>query len=1039
VPASTFKYLVLSFFFLVKGSATFSQAPANQYLVNKKQVSVEDGLASREVFCGTQDQRGFIWFGTRNGLNRYDGENFKLFTEKNGMQGRKVIELAEDSFGSIWLLYGNLNQVRLADSKVDLLNEKTNTFTSFNKTFKDAPFKEKDILWFKSNGKGGIFLWVNPGSYYFYFPGKGFQKLSSPDKNDFSELYSKFNVINGQYGVLSKQINQQMILKPTGLSLSKSVQSTCKPIYHLQNDQWLALTAKQSSAKTSLSLLSDSDIKPYQNQSIIDEWLLPDSLTYTFYDSRHNSSVIYCAGKGIYYFNSKFTLLEKEEASASDLKLASLGINYYFADQKGRILLCTNNGVQIFEIKSNRFTAYFNESSAQSKNYISNQARGIATDNKGNVYAHLWTDLKVWNPIKATVSSLPKQKNDINYAILVYGDTLISCSKYIEVFNLKSIKRLLTLESSSKKSQNHSHDIWSVLKLKNGNLLCGLSSGIQIADLRTRTINPPECQSQFPAPQFVYKLFEGHDHQLYAACSNGIFVLNQNGCILNYYSSNAASQNKLPAIDLLDICEDQTGNFWLATNGDGLYQWNRKNHTFKHFTVAEGLSSNVVYRIEEDKMGLLWLSSDYGLMRFNPANGTVNTYTKKDGLTTDEFNRTSSFKSKDGRLFFGSLNGIISFYPTQINSGNEYINAPFQITSFSQFSGEHNKLLDRTSKLIAENEIILHPGDKFFNLEFSLLDFEEGVHRYAYKIEGVDKDWNYINENSIRISGLNYGKFKLIVKGQNPFGQWSKNQIILPISVLVPFYRRPSFIVIGILLLLIVAAGLIWWRTQKLRNDKARLETMVEKRTIELKQSLEQRDLLLKEIHHRVKNNLQVISSLFELQSATITDQYAKQVLDEGRGRVSSIALLHHKLYEQNDFNGINLNHFINDLYLQVFEVYKKPGIQIDFKTELPNELILLDTAIPLGLIVNELLTNAFKYAFLKVNSPTLSFSAKKVKDTWILTYKDNGPGLPDHFDLQNSKSLGLRMIKELSKQINGEMHYFFEAGSCFTIHFKNT
>ena len=268
--------------------------------------------------------------------------------------------------------------------------------------------------------------------------------------------------------------------------------------------------------------------------------------------------MIYCAGKGIYYFNSKFTLLEKEEASSSDLKLASLGINYYFSDHKGRILLCTNNGVQIFEIKSNHFSEYFTESSAQSKNYISNQARGIATDNKGNIYAHLWTDLKVWNPLNASITSFPKQKSDINYAILVYGDTLVSCSRSIEIFSISSAKRIGTINYANSNAKSINHDIWSILRLHNGNLLCGLASGIQIADLPSGIIKPSECFGQFPTPQFVYKLFEGRNHFIYAACSNGIFVLNQKGCILDYYSSGAISQKKLPALDLLDICEDKT-------------------------------------------------------------------------------------------------------------------------------------------------------------------------------------------------------------------------------------------------------------------------------------------------------------------------------------------------------------------------------------------------------------------------------------------------------------------------------------------------
>lgn len=320
-----------------------------------------------------------------------------------------------------------------------------------------------------------------------------------------------------------------------------------------------------------------------------------------------------------------------------------------------------------------------------------------------------------------------------------------------------------------------------------------------------------------------------------------------------------------------------------------------------------------------------------------------------------------------------------------------------------------------------------------------MLDFEEGAHHFAYKVEGLEKEWNYINENSLRLSGLPSGKYMLRIRGQNPLGQWSSNEIAIPLVVLAPFYQKIWFRALVISLVLVITFIFIHLRTSKLKNDKLVLERTVEKRTSELKYSLEQREILLKEIHHRVKNNLQVISSLFELQSVDIQDDYAKKVLEEAKGRVASIALLHHQLYQQEDLGGVNLDSFVEDLYKHVLDIFYKPGLNIELTKDIMNVTVDIDTAIPFGLILNELLTNTFKYAVNKVDKPKIKISIYAVNNLYQMNFIDNGPGLPKDFNWQNSVSLGMRMINELSRQIGGYTEYEYQNGSSFKIYFRKS
>jgi two-component sensor histidine kinase len=195
--------------------------------------------------------------------------------------------------------------------------------------------------------------------------------------------------------------------------------------------------------------------------------------------------------------------------------------------------------------------------------------------------------------------------------------------------------------------------------------------------------------------------------------------------------------------------------------------------------------------------------------------------------------------------------------------------------------------------------------------------------------------------------------------------------------------------------------------------------------------------LLLKEVHHRVKNNFQIVSSLLELQTRGIEDEQALKLAEEGRSRVKSMALIHQKLYQNEDLL-IDFDTYIQSLVKDISTMYAKdkaPEVHVD----IPNFKFDIDTAIPLGLIINELLTNTFKYGF-DADHPELHIQLKKMdNEDYVLEVKDNGQGLPEGFDFDNARSLGLRLVKRLSKQLQGYTRYAFDEGASFSVTFKDT
>jgi len=215
------------------------------------------------------------------------------------------------------------------------------------------------------------------------------------------------------------------------------------------------------------------------------------------------------------------------------------------------------------------------------------------------------------------------------------------------------------------------------------------------------------------------------------------------------------------------------------------------------------------------------------------------------------------------------------------------------------------------------------------------------------------------------------------------------------------------------------------------------LDDKVDEKTIELKSSLNEKEILLKEIHHRVKNNLALTISLIKLQQAKIKDTNTKKVLKDIQERIYTMELLHRKLYESTNLNSINFKEYIQSLSKDIsrtFNYENKVSINIDIEEIYLN----IETAMPCGLIINEIITNAFKYAFKENDNPKLDIYMKKSNGFYELEIKDNGKGIDENINIYTSSSLGLKLINSICKlQLHGDLEYSYNQGAVFKIKFK--
>ncbi|MBS1522293.1 MAG: hypothetical protein JST50_14935 [Bacteroidetes bacterium] len=1033
---------------LITSHVVFGQSKSdnNTYTISKRLISIEDGLASHEVFCGLQDNAGFMWFGTRNGLNRYDGKNCLLFTrQRNHLQENKVVQLAKDDANNLFIEYGSTGFQLTTNGKVDVMNAETQEVKTLSSAFPNLPFKEQDVYWVSNDGTDQVsFLTAHPFRLWKYSTKSGFklryqindwnEKLDANSVDDYKRTGTLCLFARGRALIRStNQSTQYLISDDTVIAFKPGNALRWFPIgFTRQNDLLITYNTATRLNTFDVGIVRNKGANSFPvdaTQFNIDSI----KVKYWFQGACSTdglSSVLYIGTDGLYLWNEStfIKIVAKSEIKAFE----NLFLYKLFPDNFGNMWLCTSWGVLQLKIEKNRFNPYF--TTKQQSVETNNQARGIYADENGRVVANLW--YHVFQQRGDKVQNVRDEQ--YKYALTKHHGTLYGGG--YSLFSYDIDKNTLTNYPDKR-----SDEIWSMLSVNDSLLLLGRTNGFTSFNSNGKKFDSLRYESKKqPEAKFVYRFFKDREGAIWAVAENGLFKIRNDKS--GHWSVTNDQSPLIAQLSLQDAYVDSDGILWLATNGEGLYRWDKKANTFQQFNIASGLPSDVLYRIEPDEYNNLWISSDYGLIRFNKKTFVVNTYTTADGITNNEFNRTSSFKATDGRLFFGGIDGIIEFNPKDFVADTRSFKVPLRIIAFNQFIGSQNKLVNKTIELLSNSQITLGPNDRFFTLEFQLLDYaKDEAYHYAYKIDGVDKDWNYINENSIRISGLPYGKFTLHIKAQNREGAWSRSELTIPLLVLKPFYLKWWFIILLVLVMMATIYWIIKWRTKQLAADKNKLEQTVNERTTQLKQSLSEqaellseKDVLMKEIHHRVKNNLQVISGLLELQSKTVNDDAAKDALMEGRNRVRSIALIHQNLYQFENLSSIELKRFVNDLCRQVESVYKKQN-KTTMNIEVPVLYLDIDSAVPLGLIMNELLSNSFKYAFDAAVAGEIDIKIRVVEEgKYELIYSDNGPGLPQDFDLTRTTTLGMQLIHDLSRQIGGKVKYDYKNGASFIINFTN-
>ncbi len=539
---------------------------------------------------------------------------------------------------------------------------------------------------------------------------------------------------------------------------------------------------------------------------------------------------------------------------------------------------------------------------------------------------------------------------------------------------------------------------------------------------------------------FIHSFCEDHEGNIWIGTGAGL--AKYDGKIFTSYTQDDGICNAY----IGSLTVDLTGNIWFHTDVCVMRFDGKK---FTSYTEQEGLASNTSFLVKADSLGHIWVGSNKGLdrMRVAPDGSviSVKNYSRHEGFRGIECNSRAVCLSRDGCLWFGTVKGVIRYNPSKDVIAPVVPN--IHITSISLF-------LEQTdwSYSGAKEKGWFHLPDHLqLDYEHNHITFSyAGIHlqspqstHYQFMLAGFDSTWQPAASTAstqFTYTNLPAGTYRFRVRAANAEGGWNENPAVsCEITILPPpppIWRTWWFITLSVIVIGGMLAFVIIGRNARIKAQRQLLEAEVRERTIEISKQNEEKTLMLKEIHHRVKNNLQVISSLLNLQAEGITDKRVLTLFEDCRHRVNSMALIHEKMYQSNNLVNINIRSYICELIGSLIDAYDS-NKSIHLHTDIEEHPFRIDTIVPLGLILNEIISNSLKYAFEDKAEGDLFISLKRKEGNYyMLEVSDNGKGVPSHINFENANTLGMQLIHMLSGQINGTVFISHGSGTKYTIGF---
>ncbi|NLD37757.1 MAG: response regulator [Desulfatiglans sp.] len=844
-------YLIRKYFILIL-TLSFAVFPASDIYSSQSEklkfthIDMDEGLSLTTVTSILQDKKGFMWFGTYDGLNKYDGYDFTVYRHDPGdpfsLISNQIKSIYEDDEGNLWIT--TFSGISRYDRDKDwFINYNTRNGYNLEKLDTWSIFKDKrGNFWVGTNDNGLIRYEesLNRATIYSADPDKKGALKSNIIRQVYEDSRGNLWIASENGGLYLHDYKTDTFIH-YGHDKDNPQSIIGNSIYSIIEDSrgylWFACYGR------GLSYIHVDQIERGVFSSFTHE---PENIN----TLSNNNILALCEGNngGIwigtenggldFLHNDKKRFSNYRNNQNNPFSINSNSIYSIFKDRTGDIWIGTfSGGINTLHYSKQGFIHYKSIPNGLSNNSVwefSEDKDGfiwIATDGGG---------LNRFNPDKEEFeyfySGNSDLKSDAVLTVYVDSENNVWTGTWNGGVNLFKKENCSFISYTTENSELPNNNIFDITEDKQGNLWFASQGGISRFNKKNSSFKNYHIQNSRLIDNFVEVVQLSKNGDLLLGTTKGFVIFNPVTEVFKSYEKDEKNNIGLSHNYITDIFEDDGDIIWIATRY-GLNKFDKKRESFEVFTKENGLPNDLVYGILKDTEGFLWISSNGGLSRLNPETKEFNNYTKVDGIQSNIFIKKSRFRSKTGKLYFGGVNGFNEFDQLNIID-NKYI-PPVIITDFQIFNekmrpGAKDSPL---SKHISQAEnIVLSYKNSVISFGFSALNYvSPDNNQYAYMMEGFDRDWNNIGtRRSATYTNLNPGEYVFRVKGSNNNNLWNEQGVNLKIVITPPVWKTLWFRISASLLLLFIILGLYYLRTSTIREHNRFLEAAIQKRTREL-------------------------------------------------------------------------------------------------------------------------------------------------------------------------------------------------------------